>query len=176
MIIHCNLTRNMKKQLLIYILILTAMNAVGQQSNLYRFDKKLIADTTFQIDDFSYQNEIIVEKVLLPGLYNNIKYPEIARESFIEGIVIVQIIIDKKDFKYQIVKGDNNILCTPIKDYFNSLDKYWIEQIRPTNGILNMYIPIEFKIQRNKFVDNLKNHSLLRIETNDIAPQCGFIK
>jgi hypothetical protein len=161
---------------LIIFLILFSTCAFGQQSNLYCVDKKLIADTTFQIDEDSYNNVLTLEKVLLPRMFNRIIYPEIARENAIEGKVIVQIFVDQKDFKYKIIKSDNDYLKVPVIDYFDHLDKYVIDQIRPSKGYFNIYIPVEFKIQKDQFSENLRKNNSLTIETKDIAAQTDIIK
>jgi hypothetical protein len=90
----------MKSFILIFIFL--ANLAYGQESLLYNSDKQLIADTTYTIDENSYNNLHSIEVVLLPNIYNNIKYPEIARENNQEGIVIVKISVNKDDvFDYQ---------------------------------------------------------------------------
>jgi len=150
--------------------------AFGQKSNLYRDDGKLIADTTFQINGDSYKNIMTLEKVLLPRMFNEIKYPEIARENGTEGMIITQLFIDNKDFYYKIVKSDNDFLKKSVVDYFDHLDKYVINQIRPSEGSLIVYIPIVFKIQKERFIENLKKNSSLTIETTDIAKQTDIIK
>jgi hypothetical protein len=161
---------------LIIFFILFSTCAFGQRSDLYSVDRKLIADTTFQIDEDSYNNVLTMEKVLLPRMFNRIIYPEIARETAIEGKVIVQVFVDQKDFKYKIVKSDNDYLKVPVIDYFDHLDKYVIDQIRPSKGIFNIYIPIEFKIQKDQFSENLRKYNSLTIETKDIAKQTDIIK
>ena len=164
----------MNKLILFFILISTS--TFGQQSSLYRVDKKLIADTTFQIDDDSYKNTIALEKVLLPRMYNRINYPEIARETGAEGIIIVQVFVDQKDFKYKIVKSNNKYLEIPVIEYFDHLDNYVINQIRPIKGFLKIYIPIVFKIQKDQFLDSLNKHGSVAIEIKDIAKQTDIIK
>ena len=109
-------------------------------------------------------------------MYNGISYPEITRENAIEGKVIVQVIVDQKDFQYKIVKSDNDYLKFPVIDYFDRLDKHVIDQIRPSKGFFNIYIPIEFKIQKDQFSENLRKYNMLRIETKDIAKQYDIIK
>jgi len=49
---------------LILLFLFCSTVAFGQQSNLYRSDDKLIADTTFQIDESAYSCATIIEKVL----------------------------------------------------------------------------------------------------------------
>ena len=161
---------------LILFLILYSNCVFGQKSNLYRADKKMIADTIFQIDNYSYNNALIIEEVLLPRIYNKINYPELARENGIEGMVIVQILANQKDFKYKIVRTDNLILSSPIIEYFDHLDGYLIDQIKPSKGFLNIFIPIEFRLPKDQFYTNLKRYGKLIIETKDIAKQTDIIK
>ncbi len=57
---------------LIIFFTLFSTCAFGQRSDLYRIDRRLIADTTFQIDVDSYYNVLTLENVLLPRIYNGI--------------------------------------------------------------------------------------------------------
>lgn len=158
------------------ILLMFSTYTFGQMSNLYRADGRLKADTTFQINGDSFKNIITLEKVLLPRMYNKIKYPEIARENGNEGMIIIQLYIDNKGFDYKIVKSNNDLLKETVVEYFDHIDKYIIDQIRPVVGSLNIYIPVIFEIQKNKFIENLKKNNSLTIETDDIAKQIIITK
>ena len=163
---------------LIYIIFFFTNFAIGQESMLYRADRKLLIDTTFQIDIYSYENLINLEKVLLPMIYNGIKYPEIARENNQEGIVIVCVSISNSinTFTFNIVKSDYEILKETTNNYFSNISDFTKEQIKPEYGTITIYIPMMFKINHNKYIETLKHNKSVTIETNDIAKQTIIIK
>jgi len=154
---------------LILFLLFCSSVAFGQQSNLYRPDGKLIADTTYQVDENAYSSAKTIEKVLLPRMYNAIGYPEVAKENGIEGIIVVQLFVFQREFKYTVVRSDNDYLKAPVVAYFDHLDKQTIDQIRPTKGYISFFIPVVFKIRKDQFKENLKKQGSLVIETNEIA-------
>jgi hypothetical protein len=169
----------MKNNLAILLLLISNFS-FSQNSVLYRPDRKLIADTIYQIDNNSYQNLGKVEKVILPRIYNQIKYPEIARENNFEGRVIILLSIDSNvnQRTFSIIKSDNELFKTAVIDYFSDLVKndFIIEQVKPDHGVLNIYLPIDFKMLKDRFEENLKKNKSVTIETNSIAKQVTIIR
>jgi len=161
---------------LILLFLFCSTVAFGQQSNLYRPDGKLIADTTYQVDENAYSCATTIEKMLLPRMYNAISYPAVAKENGIEGIVIVQMFVFQREFKYTVVRSDNDYLKAPVVAYFDHLDKQTIDQIRPTKGYISFFIPIVFRIQKDQFKENLKKLGSLVIETNEAANVLDIVK
>lgn len=163
---------------LIYIIILFSNIAFGQESMLYKNDRKLIIDSSFQIDENSFKNVNNFEKVILPRIYNGIKYPEIARENNQEGTVIVCFSISKniKDYTFKIVKSDCKEFDQSVTDFFKSLTDFTKEQLIPEKGNLIVYVPIVFKINQKKYLETLLKNKAVTIEANDIAPQITIIK
>jgi hypothetical protein len=163
------------------IVLLLAISDIchSQSSVLYNGNRKLIVDSTFQIDDNSFKYLNNLEKVLLPRIYNQIKYPEIARENNEEGVVIVLINIDSelKTNSFSIEKTKFESLLPPIKEYFQLLleNKNLLSQFKPDQWKLSIYIPIEFKINKNKFKESIKKNKTVTIETNDIARQVFIV-
>jgi hypothetical protein len=151
------------KNILAILLMLISNFTFSQNSLLYRHDRRLFADTIYQIDNNSFENLANVEKVILPRIFNQIKYPEIARENNIEG---------------RVIKSDDELFKTTVIDYFSDLLKndFIIEQIKPDHGVLNIYMPIDFKMLKDRFEENLKKNGSVTIETNSIARQVTIIK
>jgi hypothetical protein len=168
------------KYLLTIILFLVSNFCRPQSSLLYNGDRKLIIDSSYQIDKNSYNCLLNLEKVLLPRIYNQIKYPEIARENNEEGKVIVLIKIDSelKEKDFSIVKSDAETLLPTVIEFFKHLleNNYLLEQIKPRQGILNIYIPVEFKINKNRFEETVTKNKAVTIETNDVARQMDIIR
>ena len=168
------------KYLLTIILLLASNFCRPQSSFLYNGDRKLIIDSSYQIDKNSYNCLLNLEKVLLPRIYNQIKYPEIARENNQEGKVIVLIKIDSelKEKDFSIVNSDAETLLPPVIEFFKHLleNSYLLEQIKPKQGILSIYIPVEFKINKNRFEETVTKNNAVTIETNDIAKQMDIIR
>jgi len=165
----------MKSFILIFIFL--ANLAYGQESLLYNSDRQLIADTIYTIDENSYNNLHSIEVVLLPNIYNNIKYPEIARENNQEGIVIVKISVNKDDvFEFEIVKSDYELFGKAVKDFFSEISLTKIQQISPERDEINIYIPIVFEISEDYFMEKLKQNNSVSIGTNGIAKGCFIIK
>jgi hypothetical protein len=168
------------KNILAILLLLISNFTFSQNSLLYRHDRRLIADTIYQIDNNSFGNLANVEKVILPRIFNQIKYPEIARENNVEGRVIILLTIDSNGIHrtFSIIKSDDELFKTTVIDYFSDLLKndFIIEQIKPDHGVMNIYLPIDFKILKDRFEENLKKNRSVTIETNSIARQVTIMK
>ena len=154
-------------------LILFSNIAVAQHSVLYDKNGKLIIDRSYSIDKNSYGKINLIEKYLLPAIYNNIKYPAVAREDGNEGVVIVQLSIDNKimSYSYKIMRADAEVFKQPVLSFFSKLSKNIKDEICPPGQSILVFIPVKFFITQNSFKKSFqKNHSVT-IETNDIAPE-----
>ncbi|MDO3644929.1 energy transducer TonB [Mucilaginibacter sp. L3T2-6] len=158
---------------LIVSLLLFANTALAQNSMLYNNHRKLMIDTSFTISTETYRNIRTIEKVLLPVIFNNIKYPEVARQNGERGTVIVQLTIDNKSmlYTYKIVKSDLEIFNPPVNQLFKNLSKYVRDAICPAGQSINIYIPVRFFLNQDNFEKTLKLNHSVTIEANDTAPQ-----
>jgi hypothetical protein len=165
---------------LIILLLLVTNTCFSQRSLLYNKERKLKCDSSYEIDNNSYNSLPNLEKVLLPRIYNQIKYPEVAVENNQEGKIIVLLKIDSelKEKAFSIVKSNPESLLPPVKEFFGQLieNNYLLEQIKPKQGMLSIYIPIEFKINKNRYEETIKMNKTVTIETNDVAKQTDIIK
>ncbi len=165
----------MKFLSLIFVLITNIV--LAQSSNLYRKDGKLFVDTTFSIPQQSLKMADRLEKVLLPYIYNTLKYPEINREVNVEDDIIVELRLgsDAGNTDYRIAKSKTDYFTKYLLTYFKSLPDFLIEQISPQKGVLQIYIPLKFIINRNRLKETLKLNKALTIEANEVAPQSIII-
>jgi outer membrane biosynthesis protein TonB len=163
---------------IISILALFSNFAIAQNSSLYSSARKLIADRSYSIDKNTFNNINTIEKVLLPLIYNNIKYPAVAKENGEQGVVIVQLLIDNKTklYTYKIVEADAEVFKQPVMDFFSRLSQYIRDEICPAGESIQVYIPVKFFINQNSFKKALKKNHAVTIETNDIAPEVAIIK
>ena len=74
----------------------------SQTSKLYDENRRLFYDKTYQIDQNTFNNLQMIEKVLLPKMYNGIKYSALAAENDFEGTIIVELSISAKAQDYQV--------------------------------------------------------------------------
>ena len=152
--------------------------AIAQHSALYHKNRQLIIDPSYSIDENTYSNISVIEKVLLPTIYNNIKYPEIARENGDEGIVIVQLSIDNKamSYDYKIIKSAAKIFNQPVMDFFGRMSKYKRDEICPAGQSIIVYVPIKFYMSPNSFKKSLKKNHSVTVEANDLTPEAAIVQ
>ena len=88
-------------------------------------------------------------KSLLKHLYDNVKYPVMAREVTLEGTVVVSFVVDKRGEIGQIeVVRDIGMGCgEAVKKAFSTLDKFYPgkQNGRPVSVIYR--VPVKFKLE-----------------------------
>lgn len=99
---------------LFFLLLLTSTVALAQQSTLYNKHQQLLIDTSYTVDFVTYQNLPLIEKDLLPRIYNSIKYPARSKYNNVDGTVIVQVSIKGNNYSYKIVKSTDEDFNAPV--------------------------------------------------------------
>ncbi|MGZ3757741.1 MAG: energy transducer TonB [Mucilaginibacter sp.] len=157
---------------IVFFLLIGSNIAFAQTSRLYDKDRKLLVDKIFVIDTFSFSNIANVEKILLPKMYNGIKYSALARENEIEGTVIVRLSIgpNGQNYAVKVVKSDSEELSKTVLDFFNNLSVYTKNDISPQKGEIVIFLPVKYEILKDEYNSTLnKNHSVT-IRSHPSAP------
>jgi len=160
----------MKTMILLFLVISNI--ALAQTSKLYDKDHRLFFDKSYRIDEHSFNNLTMIEKVLLPKVYNSIRYSAIAAENEFEGTIIVELSIsaEAKDYQVKIVKPQADDLNQTVLRFFNYLPEYARRLISPAQGRITVFIPITFEILKNNYNKLLEKNKSLTIQLNPMAP------
>jgi len=162
----------MKKIALLLLMILN-IAASAQTSKLYDKKRRLLIDKSYTIDELTYSNIQTIEKILLPKMYNSIKYTAISAENEFEGTVIVQLSVGAQgqDYEVKIVKPAEEELNKAVLKFFNGLQEYPRRQISPAKGKITVYIPITFEISKDNYIKLLNKNKSLTIQLIPRAPE-----
>jgi outer membrane biosynthesis protein TonB len=126
----------------------------------------------------SFSNIVNIEKVLLPKMYNGIKYSALARENDVEGIVIVRLSIaaNGQNYTAKVVKSDSEELSKTALNFFNNLSDYTKSEISPQKGEITIFLPVKYEILKDEYNNMLnKNHSVT-IRAHPSAPVTTIVQ
>lgn len=157
---------------LTFLLLLISGAASAQKSVLYNEHRQLIVDTSYYIDSVMYHNLPLIEKELLPLIYNRIKYPARSKYNNVNGTVIVRILINGYNYSYDIVKTTDEdfnpsvLLCLKNLSPFFSMSSPF-----PQNVNLSLYVPIKFEIRLKRYQQTLNKNHMVTIEFDELAPE-----
>lgn len=156
----------------------------ANRSSLYSSNGKLKANPRYSIDSTRVKDVSLFESYELPFIYNKVKYPGIALECAISGMVIAKIRIDSTGHEVEIVESDPYPPNSPpVNNFFNESVKNGINACK--NGLLRFvesneirlpfefYIPFQF-VWENTYREGLKNKNAVVIKERASAD--GVVK
>lgn len=157
---------------LFFSLNLFVISGYSQTSNIYSNKGVLLVDSRFSIDSTRLNDFSLIEKYVLPSVYNAINYPDFAIENGASGTVIVKIRIDslgKIDLK--IVKSNDYELDDSVKAGINSmminLRLYTERMALP----FEFYIPFQFIFEMDTYNEDLKKNNAVTIKGRSLTKQ-----
>lgn len=117
-----------------------------------------------EIDKYSLEekNECSTSK-MLEFIYNNLKYPELARSSGVEGQIVLQFIIEKDGSVSNInvvrpLEGGCTEAAVEVVEAMNKMDSKWTPGKQSGKVVRVKYtLPIKFKLEDNKNNRKKKN-------------------
>lgn len=152
---------------LITVLLLLPFLAFGQSTSLYNANGTLKADKQFKITKETLLKVPSIEKDLLAAVYNNLKYPTIARENNYTGMVVIKFTCVDGNIKFEIVKYNDEIFRDAVDRFFKSGSE-WSNRIARYGNFI-FYLPIKFQILKNRFKETLSTNKMLTIEAIEPA-------
>ncbi len=163
---------------IILLLLISSNIALAQTSRLYNDNGKLLVDSSYRIDRFSFSNIQTIEKILLPKMYNEIRYSAVAMENEFEGTVIVQLSISAKaqNYNVKIIKSDSEDLNKVVLSFFNSLGDYAKAQIAPNKGTITVYLPVKFELFKDEYNKLLNKNHTVTIQGHPSAPVIHIVQ
>ena len=125
----------------------------------------------------SEKNECAKQK-LLKYVHDNLKYPAIARENGVEGMVVIQFIVEKDGSISQAkivrdIGAGCGVAALEVVNSMNSMDQKWIPGRQRDRAVKVLYtLPVRFKLQEEtvafeakKEKDETEIHELLKFIT-----------
>jgi len=163
--------------LLIIFILLSGIMSEAQNSSLYDSEGYLRADSAYQVPieqiQFIYNLET---DGLFHKIYRDFEYPWICYENGIGGLVIAEIILNKKDlsvscsFPHKIDVRLGNAVKKAV--YNNSLDL--LKRV-PIEGEIAFYLPFMFEVSLKKFDVELKKNGFIIVEKSFLEPKEVFL-
>jgi hypothetical protein len=149
------------------MLLLVPIVAFSQSSILYNADGTLKADKQFKITKEMLIKAPAIEKNLLAAVYNNVRYPSMAKENNITGSVIVKLVTTAGNTGFEIVKSSDIVFKESLERFFKGIYLY---SKAGYHGPGVFYLPIKFQLLKNRFSQTLKSNKVLTIEAIEPAP------
>ncbi|MFD0752010.1 hypothetical protein ACFQZS_17785 [Mucilaginibacter calamicampi] len=142
----------------------------GQSTSLYNADGTLKADKQFKITKEVLLKAPVIEKELLASVYNNLKYPVMARENNYTGWVIVKFTSVGERVSFEIVKYKDEVFRDAVNQFFKSRPEGYLRSKIGGHGDIVFYLPIKFQMINNRFKKTLSTNKMLTIEAIEPAP------
>ena len=155
---------------LIILLLLLPVIAFSQSTILYNADGTLKADKQFKITKEALQKAPIIEKELLASVYNNLKYPVVAKENNYTGWVIVKFTSVSGRVSFEIAKYEDEIFRDAVNQFFKSRPEGYLRSKIGRHGDIIFYLPIKFQMINDRFKKTLSANKMLTIEAIETAP------
>lgn len=143
----------MKKSTIISFLLLFSVSCLAQNDSvLITAEIMPMFPGCEEILDLKERQDCANMKMLM-FIYNNVKYPSMARENGIEGTVITQFIIEKdgKISEISIIRDPGGNLGTAVVDVMNLMQEQstWSPGIQEGIPVrVKFTLPVKFKIDR----------------------------
>ena len=152
------------KTVFLVLVLLTSTKVFGQESMIYRSDGKLKLDTLYSIDTKRLNDFQIIEKDLLPIIFNRLLYPNTSKSS-VSGIVIAKLKFDQNNnLSIHIVKSADESLSSSVKI---ALDPNLIKhKLLSFKKPFEFYIPFQFEVLEDTFLEDLKLHNSIVIRSS----------
>jgi hypothetical protein len=152
------------------MLLLVPIVAFSQSSILYNADGTLKADKQFKITKEMLIKAPAIEKDLLASVYNNVRYPAMAKENNITGSVIVKLVTTDGNTGFEIVKSSDIVFKEALERFFKGMPGTYLYSKAGYHGPGVFYLPIKFQLLKNRFNQTLKSNKVLTIEAIEPAP------
>lgn len=157
------------------LLLLLPVIGFSQSSILYNANGALKADKQFKITIEALLKAPVIEKELLASVYNNLKYPTVAKENNYTGWVIVKFTSVNGRVSFEIVKYKDEIFRDAVNQFFKSRPEWYLRSKLGRHGDIIFYLPIKFQMINNRFKKTLSTNKMLTIETIETAPDPDVI-
>ncbi len=156
----------------IAITALLSMPFLGfsQSTALYNADASLKADRQFRITKDALSKMPAIEKDLLPTVYNNLKYPAVAKDNSYTGMAIVKFTVVKGQVSFEIVKFVDEIFKDVVNRFFKAMPEWQLRSKAGKHGDMVFYLPIKFQIIKDRFKKTLSANKMLTIEALEAVP------
>jgi hypothetical protein len=143
----------------------------------YSANGVLIVDPNYHIDSTRLDDFALIEKFVLPFIYNRIHYPDIAKENAVSGMVITKIGIDstgKIDIK--IVKSNDYALDEAVTLGINSSMTKLIRYTKSMRLPFDFYIPFKFIFEMDTYNEDLIKNNAMTIKGRSLTKQYELIQ
>jgi hypothetical protein len=160
---------------LITLLLLLPAIGFSQSSILYNADGTLKADKQYKIDKETLANVPIIEKELLASVYNNIRYPAMAKENNFGGSVIVKLVTKDSNTNFEVVKSSDIVFKEALERFFKNMPESYLYSKVGYHGPGVFYLPIKFQMLKSRFKKTLTANKMLTIEALDVAPESHVV-
>ncbi|WP_457129462.1 hypothetical protein [Mucilaginibacter sp. HD30] len=155
---------------LIILLLLLPVIGLSQSTTLYNANGTLKADKQYKITIETLLKAPVIEKDLLASVYNNLKYPAVAKDNNYTGWVIVKFTSVSGRVSFEIAKYQDEIFRDAVNQFFKSRPEWYLRSKLGMHGDIVFYLPIKFQMINDRFKKTLSTNKMLTIEAIEPAP------
>ena len=164
-----------------YISLFFSIAVVGltgycQTSDIYSSSGVLIVDSTYTIDSTRLNDFVMIEKYVLPDIYNGIHYPDIAIENGVSGTVIAKFSIDSIGIDLRIVKSNDYSLDKSVTNGINESMTKLTNYTKNLRLPFEFYIPFQFIFELDSYKEDLKKNNAVTIKGKSLTKQYILIQ
>ncbi|MBC7399329.1 MAG: hypothetical protein H7289_05235 [Mucilaginibacter sp.] len=150
-----------------FLLLLISSMASAQKSLLYNNNHRLIADTSFKIDEHTYKNLEKIEGEVLPEIYGRIRLQWIGINESGSGMVIVRLAFNKGVCTFEVVRSKVTAFEDAVYMACKGMKKEYDGLGRNENYLL--YVPVRFEGMPNKFNKLLNQNNAITIQREEFG-------
>jgi hypothetical protein len=156
------------------LLLLISGAASAQKSILYNKHRQLIVDTSFKVDEHTYQNLPKIEREVLPFIYRNININRIPPNGNPTGLAIVQLSFSGGKCNFEIVRVKKPAFEGAVYMAFKYLKRDYEILKRKRKEEYLLYVPIRFETIPTQYNDLLKKNKAITIQREPFFYEGGF--